>query len=63
MDVGSVVSEAKGVRVKIDMESLGCTLHILTVGSLSNDLTQCETSLRVILEHDDVGGIREVSTN
>ena len=63
MGVGNVVSEVKGVHIEINTKSLGCMLHMPTIGSISEDLMKCENDLKVILEHEDVEGFKEVRAN
>ena len=59
--VDSVVLEVKGLPVEIDVYSLRCTLHMPTNGSRSDDLTKSKIGLKVIIEHEDVEGIKKVS--
>ena len=58
--VDSAVSKVKGVPIEIDIESLAHILHMPIDGSRLDDLMKYETCLKVILEYEDVEGIKEV---
>ena len=60
MSVDSVVSEVKGVQIKLDTMSLGYALRMPTIGIISDDIKEREFGLRAILERDDVKGIRNM---